>query len=88
VRIVFRKYLLVMSDEAFATSDFEMVYVRLMRLVAQCKIAQFAVPVNNMLRVDLLQHWEKRGRRHRAFWRCLLKMLDATMVAIHSAIFR
>ena len=88
VRIVFRKYLLVMSDEAFAESDFEMVYVRLMQLISQCRVEGFAVPVNNMLKVDLLSHWQRRGKRHCAFSRWILSTTDSVMSFIHALIFR
>ena len=88
VKIVFRKYLLVMSDAAFAKSDFEMVYVRLMQLVAQCRIEEFAVPVNNLLKVDLLRRWQRRGKRHSATARCLLSAADSAMSTIHALIFR
>ena len=88
VRIVFRKYLLVMSDKAFATSDFEMVYVRLMQLVTQCRIEKFNVVVNNLFKVDLLRHWQKYSRRYSSFTRALLSSIDKAMVAIHSVMFR
>jgi glycosyltransferase involved in cell wall biosynthesis len=88
VRIVYRKYLLMMDDESFAASDFEMVDLRLARLVAQCKIEDFAVPVNNLLRVDLLRHQQHGRRRFSAFTRWLLCTADSTMAFIHSLIFR
>lgn len=88
LRIVYRKYLLVMSDKEFAASGFEMVDVRLMRLVSQCKIENFNVPVNNLFRVDILRHWQRRGRRYSASMRCLLRTFDKIMTIIHSAIFR
>ena len=88
VRIVCRKYLLAMDDKEFANSDFEMVYVRLMQHVARCRIADFAVPVNNMLRVDLLRHWQRKNRRYGSFVRRLLALADSTMVAVHSVLFR
>ena len=55
MRIVYRKYLLVMDDKTFAQSGFEMVDVRLMRLMAQCGIEKFNVPVNNLLRLKKLR---------------------------------
>ena len=88
VRIVFRKYLLAMSDVAFRNSDFELVYVRLMRLVVQCRIEGLTVPVNNLLKVDLLQHWHKYGRRYGAFTRCILRTTDALMTSVHALLFR
>lgn len=88
IRIVFRKYLLVMSDKAFAESDFDMVYVRLMQLVSQSRIDKFTVPVNNILKVDLLHHWRRYGRRHCTFSRRLLFVADKAMSAIHALIFR
>ncbi len=88
IRIVCRKYLLAMSDTEFAKSDFEMVYVRLMHLVSQCHVENFAVPVNNVLKVDLLGFWQRRNRRYSAFTRWLLRCADKTMARVHSAIFR
>ena len=88
IRIVFRKYLLVMSDVAFAQSDFERVDVRLMQLVAQCRIDKFAVPVNNLLRVDLLYRWQHYGKRYGVVARWLLSSADNAMSAIHALIFR
>jgi len=88
VRIVYRKYLLVMNNKSFAASDFAMVDVRLMRLVAQARIEEFSVPVNNLLKVDLLKSWQKRGRRLTSFVRKSLYHLDKFMIAVHGAIFR
>lgn len=88
IRIVYRKYLLVMGDKAFAKSGFEMVDVRLMRLVSQCKIGSFDVPVNNLFRVDLLRHWQRKGRRYNPLMRWLLRTFDSVMVSVHKAIFR
>ena len=88
VKIVYRKYLLVMDKQSFAASDFEMVDVRLMQLVSQCRIENFTVPVNNLLKVDLLKLWRKRGRQYSPMVRRSLFMLDRCMAWIHSAIFR
>ena len=88
VRIVYRKYLLMMSDGAFSKSDFDMVDMRLVQLVAQCKIADFAVPVNNLLTVDLFHHWQLHHKRHNIFVRYILKVVDLLMTRIHSLLFR
>jgi hypothetical protein len=88
VRIVYRKYLLVMGDKEFAESGFEMVDVRLMRLLAQCNIEEFSVPVNNLFRVDLLHHWQRSGRRYSTMSRWLLRSCDRLMTKVHSLIFR
>ena len=88
VRIVFRKYLLMMDNNSFADSDFEMVDLRLMRLVVQCKIEDFSVPVNNLLKVDLLRHWQQRHRRYGALVRHLLITADSFMSWVHALIFR
>lgn len=88
IRIVYRKYLLVMSDKAFARSDFEMVDVRLMHLVSQCKIEGFGVLVNNILRVDLLRHWRRKNRRYTSLIQWLLRAMDRIMTTVHGAIFR
>ena len=88
IRIVFRKYLLVMNDATFAKSDFEMVYVRFMQLVAKCRIEKFSVPVNNLFKVDLLRHWQHRGTRHSRVVRGMLYAADKAMIKIHALIFR
>ena len=88
VRIVYRKYLLVMSDKEFAESGFEMIDVRLMRLLTQCKIEEFGVPVNNLFRVDLLRHWQHSGKRYTTLSRWLLRSFDRMMIKVHSLIFR
>ncbi len=87
-RVVYRKYLLIMGDKAFVGSDFEMVDARLMRLLSQCKVTEFSVPVNNMLRIDLLCKWQRKHRRYSAFTRALLRFADGAMSAIHAALFR
>lgn len=87
-RIVYRKYLLTMSDKSFADSDFEMVDARLMQLLSQCKVVDFRVPVNNMLCIDLLRKWQRKHCRYSAFTRALLRFADGTMSVIHSIVFR
>lgn len=87
IRIVMRKYLLVMSDAEFADSDFAKVYSRMMELVEACEIENFNVLVNNMLKVDLLAYWQQQHRRFATIKRVSLKILDKVMVAVHSLIF-
>jgi hypothetical protein len=77
-----------MNDNAFANSDYELVYVRLMQWLAQCKIEVFAVPVNNLLRVDLLAYWQKKGGRYCSFLRQILYNADKAMTAVHALLFR
>lgn len=88
IRIVYRKYLLIMSDNDFANSDFYMVDIRLLQLAAQCNIEGLTVPVNNLFKVDLLKHWQKRNRRHCKLSRSFLQMIDKTMVLIHRIVFK
>ena len=88
IRIIYRKYLLVMNDDDFAQSDFELVHARLVQLASKCNIEDLAVPVNNKLKVDLLRHWQKRNRRHCSLVRKSLYSLDRTMTAVHAMIFR
>ena len=88
MRIVYRKYLLVMSDAEFDKSDFEMVYVRLMQLIGQCRIEKFSVPVNNILKIDLLGRWQRYGKRLAPLFRKTLLAVDSLMVALHAMIFR
>ena len=88
IRILYRKYLLVMSDKGFGESDFKDVDSRFMHLMEQCQIETFDVPVNNLLRINLLRRWQHRGRRHSAFVRWALQRIDKTMAAVHAMIFR
>ncbi len=88
VRIVYRKYLLIMDDEAFEKSGFDLVDMRLTCLLGQSKIDEFAVPVNNLFRVDLLNYWRTHHKRYNRFTRHLLLMANTLMTAIHSWIFR
>ena len=87
IRIVLRKYLLVMSDAEFAESDFEKAYARMMKLVDDCEIVNFTVPVNNMLKVDLLNYWQHNRLRYTPIKRQALYLLDKVMTAVHSLIF-
>jgi glycosyltransferase involved in cell wall biosynthesis len=88
MRIVYRKYLLAMDSESFANSYFVMVDARLAQLAQQCKIESLPVPVNNLFKVDLLDHWQKQGRRHSDITRWFLRTLDGIMVKVHSLIFK
>ena len=88
MKIVYRKYLLAMPNQVFAISDFEAVDKRLTALLAECEIEALKVPVNNLLKVDLLARWRSKGRRHSALVRNLLSWADETMVWAHSILFR
>ena len=87
IRIILRKYLLVMSDAEFAESDFDDAYARMMKLVDDCEIVNFTVPVNNMLKVDLLNYWQHNRLRYATAKRQALYLLDKVMTAVHSLIF-
>uniref|UniRef100_UPI0040569CE4 glycosyltransferase family 2 protein n=1 Tax=Alistipes sp. TaxID=1872444 RepID=UPI0040569CE4 len=87
MRIVYRKYLLVMDNQMFAASDFQLVDARLMRLADQCGIESLAVPVNNILRVDLLRPWLRRNRRYSALVRHLLLTADNLMQWVYAVVF-
>lgn len=88
MRIVLRKYLLDMPDEAFADAGFDEVYSRMRSLADDCGIDVIDVPVNNLLRVDLLAQWLRVGRRYPAFVRRMLRSADEFMVFVHGALFR
>jgi hypothetical protein len=77
-----------MDDASFAKSDFEFVYARLMPLVAKCGIEVLDAPVNNLLRVDLLGFWQRKGRRYSSIVRGLLAFADRSMVRVHALLFR
>ena len=88
MKIVYRKYLLAMPNKAFAISDFEAVDKRLTALLAECGIEGLKVPVNNLLKVDLLARWRSKGRRNSALVRGFLSWVDEIMVWAHSMLFR
>lgn len=88
IRIVLRKYLLDMPDDMFSRSDFGEAYSRLRRLADDCGIGAIDVPVNNLLRVDLLSYRLRRGRRYPSAVRRVLQWADAAMIAVHGVLFR
>ena len=87
MRIVYRKYLLVMSDVLFANADFKEVDERLQLLAAQCGIEELRVPVNNILKIDLLARWRTKSRRY-GLIRSLLSWADRFMSRVHAMLFR
>lgn len=87
IRIVYRKYLLVMPNTMFAASNFGEMDAQLTALLAQCGIEELGVPVNNMLKVDLLARWRKKGRRY-GVARKLLLWADRSMSVVHTLLFR
>ncbi len=88
VRIIYRKYLLAMNDAQFSASRFCESDTSLTHLLEQCGIEDIRVPVNNMLKVDLLRHWRKRGQRYGSTTRWLLQSIEKAMIAIHATLFR
>ena len=87
IRIVYRKYLLVMPNAMFAASNFGEIDKRLTTLLAQCGIEELSVPVNNMLKVDLLAHWRRKERRY-GLARKILLWADRSMSIVHTLLFR
>lgn len=87
-RILYRKYLLQMDSEQFAIIDFEQIHNELSQLMSQCGIEELKVPVNNMLRVDLLSRWVKSHRRYNAVLLWLLRNIDCLMKSLHALIYR
>ena len=87
IRVVYRKYLLVMPNTMFAASNFGEMDAQLTALLAQCGIEELSVPVNNMLKVDLLARWRKKGRRYGVV-RKLLLWADSSMSMVHTLLFR
>lgn len=88
MRVVLRKYLLDMPDEAFADAGFGGIYSRLRSLADDCGIGAIDVPVNNLLRADVLAPWLRRGRRYPSFVRRMLCSADLFMAFVHGALFR
>lgn len=88
LRIVYRKYLLMMSSSQFAKSDFDSIDNELSPLASECGIEELKVPVNNLLKVDLLRHWRRHHRRHNNALLWLLRTTNDAMVKIHALLFR
>ena len=78
-----RKYLLEMDDQSFALSDFE----KALNSFTQLSHRAITVPVNGMLKIDLLKRWKQRGTRYSESTRSLLITLDNTMQRIYKLIF-
>ncbi len=87
IRIVYRKYLLVMDNQSFAKSNFEDIDARLATLLDKCGVEGFDVPVNNMLKVGLLAHWRAKNHRYGTL-RWLLMYADRAMGWAHAILFR
>ena len=88
IKIVYRKYLLAMSNNSFANSDFAEVDNRLTNLAEEYQIGMLKVLVNNKLKVDLLARWRKTGKRYGAIARISLLLMDKFMAWGHALIFR
>ena len=88
MKILYRRYLLTMSNEQFLSSDFQAVDMLLTTMACRCKITDLKVPVNNMLNVDLLAYWRKHRRRYSPMILWLLRSADRLMTMVHRTIFR
>lgn len=88
IKIIYRHYLLNMSDEQFAASNFDDVDRSLAELADNCKITDLKVPVNNRLNVDLLWHWRMFHTRHSSIKLWALRLADRLMVRVHRLIYR
>ncbi len=88
IRVVLRKYLLDMTDSAFSDAGFSEIYNRMRRRADDCGICDIDVPVNNLLRVDLLARWLRRERRYLSVVRRTLRSADALMAFVHGVLFR
>ena len=88
MKILYRRYLLTMGNEQFLSSDFSAVDMLMTTTACRCKITDLEVPVNNMLKVDLLAYWRKHRRRYSPTILWLLRSADRLMTVVHRAIFR
>ena len=88
MRVLYRKYLLDMPRETFASSDFAAVDARMMQLARLCGIEHLQVPVNNLLKVDLLGYWHRTRRRYSTTTLALLRTAEAVMQWAHALLFR
>lgn len=87
-RIVLRKYLLEMSALEFEQSDFMDVYPQMNSCYSALLPDGLHVYVNNILKVDLLERWNRTGKRFSALVLLALRRADRLMAAIHSFLFR
>lgn len=71
---VLRKYLLEMDDQSFANSDFAATLESFLRYAPM----PLSVPINGVLKFDILARWRVKGRRYSA-------MTRKAMLAAHSA---
>ncbi len=88
MRVLYRKYLLEMPHDTFLSSDFAAVDARMMQLAHLCGIESLRVPVNNLLKVDLLDYWRMHGRRYSPFVLSFLRTADKAMQWLHALLFR
>lgn len=79
MQTVLRKYLLDMSSTQFASSDFFATLELLDSLAPQ----PLTVPLNGLLRFDMLAFARKHNRRYREWLRKSLRGIDMTMGAIY-----
>ena len=78
-----RKYLLEIDDSSFEAAEFERVVAELKSLAPQ----SLTVPVNNLLRVDLLGCWQRRHRRYPLWVRRALMAADRAMQRVYRLLF-
>ena len=83
MQTVLRKYLLEMDDQNFMTSDFKHTLESFTNLAPQ----PMSVPVNGVLKIDLLSRWRKKGTRYPKRVRLLLNAADNFMQRIYKLIF-
>ena len=80
---VLRKYLLEMDDNSFITSDFSSTLETFTRYAP----IPLTVPINGVLKFDILPRWRNKGRRYKTIVRKAMLATDSAMQWIYKQIF-
>ena len=80
---VLRKYLLEMDDNSFITSDFSSTLETFTRYAP----IPLTVPINGVLKFDILPRWRSKGRRYNTIVRKAMLATDSAMQWIYKLIF-
>lgn len=84
IESVLRKCLLEMDDRQFIESNF----VEMLETFTRLAPRQLTVPVNGMLKIDLLKKWRKGGSRYSRTIRQLLITADRFMQRVYNLIYK
>lgn len=80
---VLRKYLLEMDEKSFITSDFNSTLEAFTRYAPM----PLTVPINGILKFDILPRWRSKGKRYRTIIRKAMLATDSAMQWLYRLIF-